>query len=777
MPNEDLSGTQRAAALAAQAPESDTAFLERSREEFQADKQRDQQDRAEALDDHKFTFSSDLTVRNENGIGSQWSDKAFKQRKSKRLPIMQWNRMHIYQQHVENQGRQNDFAIKVSQADGGEKDTAEYYQDRIRQIEYDSNFTTVSSIARSNQLSAGRGWFRISTKYRKGTFEQYACLDEVPDAFSIYTGPHKELDCSDAERMWEIYYLTKAQYKRAFGQKRLDETVAFADDQASNMAEWVDVGTSGQMIQIARKYQKEIKKRVLYQAADGVTGIPEDEIDVDAALQMGILDVDDQGRPIQREEETCEVWCYLIDGAHILKKEQFIVDEIPIVPVWGLCTVLDGIQRHFSMGNRAKEPQRLLNLAISNLAALVGAQSKAQFMMDLAQIEKQHLNDWAGLTNAVLLLYNRRDANGNDLGVPQQVVNPPQIAAVLEMYREAVEGLKAAYGIFDAQLGRTQQDQSGKAIQKLKEQGEQVNFHFVANEAIAHKRLGQILVKVIQKVDPEGSTRMVRTEAGKTHAVPIGQPFKHYRTGKESVIQPKSDVELGITVDMGPSYQSARQQVNETDMAMLSNLPPDAGILLMPEILRTQDAPNSEGRAEIFERYINSKMPGILPPKEDEGPQLPPEVVQQLEAQSQELQKLQAFAQQLHEQIQTDQVKAQADAVKQDKELAYKKWEAELKAHIEMAKIGSAEDRLLLEKELGHAQTLEQSEMEATEADRAREHESAEAEAARTATSTEAEKARMAAAEQAKASQQHELAAAELAAKREQELANQETDE
>jgi hypothetical protein len=258
MPNEDLSGTERAAALAAQAPESDQQFLERSREEFQTDKQRDLLDRAEAQDDHKFTFSSDATVRNESGLGSQWSATQYKARKKKRLPVMQWNRMHIYQQHVENQGRQNDFAIKVSQGDGGEKDTAEFYQDRIRQIEYESNFSTVSSIARSNQLSAGRGWYRVSTKYRKGTFEQYACLDEVSDAFSIYAGPHKELDCSDAERMWEIYYLTKAQYKRKFGAKRLDETVAFADDQSSNMAEWVDVGTSGQMIQIARKYQKEI---------------------------------------------------------------------------------------------------------------------------------------------------------------------------------------------------------------------------------------------------------------------------------------------------------------------------------------------------------------------------------------------------------------------------------------------------------------------------------------------------------------------------------------
>ncbi len=768
MPNEDLSGTQRAAALAAQAPESDVQFLERSREEFATDKQRDMVDRAEGQDDHKFTFSSDATVRG-NGVGSQWSDKAFKARKAKKLPTMQWNRMHIYQQHVENSGRQNDFAIKVSQADGGDKETSEYYQDRIRQIEYENNFNTVSSIARSNQLSAGRGWYRVSTKYRKGTWEQYICLEEVADAFSIYTGPYKQLDCSDAERMWEIFYITKAQYKRSYGQKRLDEALAFADDPNSNMSEWADVGTSGQMMQIARKYQKEITKRMLYQAADGVTGIPESDIpDVAMALEMGMLSVDDDGKPITREEEVCKVWCYLIDGAHILKKEEFIVDEIALIPQWGLCTVLDGVQRHFSMGNRAKEPQRLLNLAISNLAALVGAQSKAKFMMDLAQIEKQHQNDWAGLTNAVLLLYNRRDKDGLDLGVPQQVVDPPQIVAVLEMYREAIEGIKAAYGVYDAQLGKTRSDQSGKAIDSLKEQGEQVNFHFLANEGIAQKRLGQIMVKIIQKIDQAGSQRTVRTEAGKTHTVPIGQPFKHYRTGKEATIQPKSDVELGITVDMGPSYQSARKQVNETDLVLIKSLPPEAALVLLPEFLRTQDAPNSEGRAEIAERLVNKLQPGVLPPKEEDGPQLPPEAAQQMQAQAEEIQKLQAFSQSLHEKIQTDQVKQDAENARQERELAFKREELASKERVEMAKLGSKEDIVLLQSDLQQieaqaglkhdaAKTAVSMAHEAQEADTSREHQTSEAESAREAT-----------AEQADLGRQHELTAAELAAKQTQ---------
>ncbi len=131
----------------------------------------------------------------------------------------------------------------------------------------------------------------------------------------------------------------------------------------------------------------------------------------------------------------------------------------------------------------------------------------------------------------------------------------------------------------------------------------------------------------------------------------------------------------------------------------------------------------------------------------------------------QELQKTQAFAQSLHEKIQTDQVKADADARKQEKELEFKREELAAKTRVEMAKLGSAEDRLLLERDLDRIETQAGIEHDKAITAVSLDHEATQAEADREHQSGEAETARQAASEQADLGRKHELTAQELAAK------------
>jgi hypothetical protein len=723
--------------------QADSEFLQECRENYRNDRDRDQQDRQEAQDDHVFVYSSDSTVRNADGVGSQWSDVAWRQRKTFNRPIMQWNRMHIYQQYVVNQARQNDFAIRVSPSDKGTPETAEYFEGRIRQIEYDSNASTVYDIARENQCSSGRGFYRISTEFIPGTFNQRIKLDEIPDQFSVLFGPGKEYDRSDSERCWVILPpMSKAQYKRKFGKKALETATSFAGEDGMDL--WWNIGRNGDQVQVCELFVKEFKKKKLLLLADGTTTIPADGLNVgDLPDATFFLDPED-GKPMERTEDTFEVWRYTIDGAQVLDKEQFAVDEIPIVPQWGLCAVVLGVQRAYSLGNRAKDAQRLVNLCVSNLAQAIGAQVKAKVMAEIEQIDKQHLDDWAGKTDAAVLFFSRfsQTLPGNpDLGVPQLIQQEAPIQALVVALNQAIEALKAAHGIYDASLGARGNETSGKAIDKRKEQAEIVNYHFLGNEARSRKRAGQILIKLISILDQPGMQVTVRDQAGKTKTVVVEGQL--------------SDTDYGLNVDMGPTWKSQKDQVHQTDIELMRMLPPDMAMALAPEMLRTQDAPNAEERAEIAERVVNKLMPGILPPDEEEPDQIPPAVQQQMMGMQQELEKTKAFAESLHEQIQTEQVKRQTELQKQDKELAFKYRELEVKSHLELAKIGSAEDRLLLEKELGHAQA---------EADR--EHESAEAEASRAHQSGESEASRMAAAEQAEKGREHELTAAEMAAKR-----------
>lgn len=768
----------------AEMSDSDLDMMQLWREEYQADRDRDKIDRSEAQDDNAFVYSSDATVRNPDGVGSQWSDIAFKQRKEFNRPVMQWNRMHIYQQYVVNQARQNDFGIQVIQGDKGSAETAEMLQDRMRQIEYESNASTVYDISREAQCSSGRGFYRISTEFIKGTWRQRIKLDEIPDQFSVLWGPGKEYDRSDAERCTIMLPLmTKAQYRRKWGQAKLDRATTFASDY--DLTDWWDIGKSGDMVQVCERFCKEFSKHKLYLLADGVTTVSEDEIDtknIEALAEAGYFLLDDDGVPTERDEETFEVWRYIFDGAQILDKEKFAIDEIPIVPVWGLCAVVLGAQRQYSLGNRAKDCQRAVNLCVSNLMGEVGAQIRSKFLVEIEQVDPKFFDDYAGKTNASLLFYSRfsQTLDRADLGIPQIVEQEPKIAAALEALQAAIEALKAAHGIYDASLGARSNETSRVAIDARKQQAEVVNYHFLGNEARSRKRGAQIIIKLISVIEADAQQVTVRNRAGKTRVVPIGVEHKDPKTG-QMVKHVLSDVDYGVQVKMGPNFDSQMEQVHETDKDLMnSNLAPEMKLALTPEMLRTQNAPNSEERAEIAEAVVNKLLPGVLPEDEQAQQPNPQQLMQKIQELGQQLQQAQAHAQSLFEQQQTEQVKRDSDEKLKKMEDETKRWtvtqQETTKRVLGLVKVDSEEAKLVLEQELNithkktdlaaqAAGTAADQQHEASEAQAARDHASNEAEAGRAFQSEESEASRVHEAVQSDVARQHEASESEAARK------------
>lgn len=762
------SASKRLEAIGMSASE-ERKFLDDSLEQYHQDMLRDKIDRDEAMDDHKFVFSSDITVRNENGAGSQWATAVFRARRKAKRPILQTNRMLSYQQHVDNTGRQNDFKIQVSQGDKGIPETADFFRDAIRQVEYESNASTVYDITRSNQLSSGRAALEVITEYIPGTFQQRVRIKAIPDQFSVLFGPGQEYDRSDSERVWKIKYITKAQHKRKYPKSNLRDVQAFADDQ-QYLSDWVDVGTNGEMMQIAYKYQREASKVTIYQLADGVSGISEeDPTFAQVAATPGALARDDKGQPITREEDSFKVFVYTMDGGTVFGKEEFIVDDIGIVPLWGLCAVLDGIQRQYSLGNRAKDDQRMLNLCKSNIAQLTGAQTKAKFMADVNAIAKEHQADWSGQTNAALLLHTTWDEDGKLLPVPVPVLTEPPIQAVTEVMNQSIDGMKAAHGIFDAQLGAKSNETSKVAIDARAEQGEIVNFHFVGNEAWTRKRLAQILIKVIAKITPKGSKRTLRSEEGKTRMEPVGTPFDH-SSGKQ-ITHVLNAPDYGLSVDMGPSYKSQMDQVHQTDADLIKSLPPAMGMALVPEFLRTQDAPGKERRVQIAENVVNAQMPGVLPPDPEKPENDPAQMALQLQQTQQELQKTQQFAQSLHEQIATKKPELDAKAAQQAAELKFKYEELAVKERLELAKLNQAADVKVLEGNLDRIDKQVGLSHEATQAEADRGQAAQQANADRQYASTEAEAGRQHESEQSQAAMAHEAVQSDVARQHEAEQA------
>lgn len=628
------------------------AFISKWREEYTQDFKRDKLDRDEGQADNDFANSTDASK-------GQWTKEAFGARKTAGRPILQFNRMPTYLQHVANAGRQNKPAIKITAGDDGKPETAEMLESRIRFIEYDSDASTVFDTARDQQVASGRAFIRILTEEAKGG-KQVARLDRITNQFSVIWGPHRKYDASDADRCWVITYISKAQYRRDYGEESLLARTDFANFEGGE--DWVNTGPDNQMVQIAEKFQKEY---------------------------------DEKG-------ELKSVCRYVIDGREILEEGDFVTDDIPIVPQWGRETIIDGIMRHVSLINPGKDWQRLINLYGSNIAELIASAPKDRFNAPVGSIAKNHEDAYASNSPNAIRYYIQYAEDGRQYNKPEVDNHEPAIQAASEGLQQAIEGLKASMGIYDASMGQRSNETSGVAIKNRKVEGEVTNYHFPSNEERTRKRVGQILIKMISVLDKPGSKVPIRHENGKTEMVPIGTEYEDPRT-KKTIKHVLTDADYAVEVESGPSYANAVEQKEEAQGVMIQAAPE----LLFTELgvnwVRNSGRPGADEDAEALTRYINFKTPGLIPDKDQ--PQIPPQVAAQVKQLQQKLQTTSQFAQSLHEQIQTKQVEQQgkvqmqqsADATK----LEITKMQEETKRVLGLATIASQEAQTKLEQELG----------------------------------------------------------------------------
>lgn len=668
-------------------PRIDDDFLQLARERYDFGRTADAADREEAENDNRFANASDKDL-------GQWDDVAKRQRKRAKRPCLQWNRIPVYVQQVDNDGRQNKPRILVAPGDGGQQHTAEYLQARIRHIEYEANVDTAKDCARSQQITSGRGALRVSTEYIPGTFDQRILVDRIENQFSVVWDPASiAYDRSDADWCFVISLISADAHKRKYGKESLVNRLDFAE--AIKLApEWIGVGDNGEMVQVAEYYVKEYRTRTL--CLLGSTGLPawKDEI----AGQYDELKA--KGLIIQERPDQCAtVKQYIINGAEILDETEWIGSTIPIVPFWGREATVDGKRRTYSLTRNAQGPQKLLNVYVSNLAEMLGKMPKNNWKAAVGSIPAQFEKDYANPNSPGAILYFQLyDSQNRQLPPPEQLYQEPPIQAIVLGINQCIDGIKAAMGIFDASLGARSNETTGIAIERRQKEADVTNYHFADNEARSNKYLGEILVEIIPKVDRSGGQYPIRTEDGKTHLVPIGAPHKDWKTG-QTVIHDLKRGQYNITVSSGPSYDSQRREMYDRD-ATLVQAQPELIWAIGPQMFRADDTAGAEERADALERYINLKFPGLIPPKDQQGQEIPPQVQQQVVGLQQEVQKAHAFAQSLHEQLATKQPELAAQIRMKEMELAFKREELAEKSRVELAKLGSAADIVRLEQEI-----------------------------------------------------------------------------
>jgi hypothetical protein len=578
-------------------------------------------------------------------------------------PCLTINKLPQHVKQITNEQRMNRPGIKVIPADDkGDVEVADVYNGVIRHIEYISDADVAYDTACENQVSYGEGYIRLLTEYcDENTFDQDIKIGRIRNSFSVYMDPLIQ-DPTGADARWCFITedMTKAEYERMYPNAAPINTLMSLGVGDQSISQWISENT----VRIAEYFYIEYKKATLNLYPGNVTafdGTPQDK-----SLRMMF------GKPLRsRPSDRKRVkWCK-INGYEILEEREWAGSFIPVVRVVGNEFEVDGRVYVSGLVRNAKDAQRMYNYWVSQEAEMLALAPKAPFVGYGGQFEGYE-QQWktANTQSWPYLEVNPdvTDGQGNILPLPQRAQPPMASSGLLQAKAGASEDIKSATGQYNASLGMSSNERSGKAILARQREGDVGTYHYVDNLARAIRHVGRQLVDLIPKIyDTERIARIIG-EDGEPSTVKMNpmqkEPVKKIVNQEGVVIDKIYNPSVGkydVRVITGPGYATKRQEALES-MAQLLQGNPQLWQVAGDLFVKNMDWPGAQDLAKRFQKTLDPKVLA-----DEDNPALVA-ANQQMEAMAAEMQNMFNMLQNVQQSMEA-------------KEMAIKEFEAEVKAY------------------------------------------------------------------------------------------------
>jgi hypothetical protein len=524
-------------------------------------------------------------------------------------PCLTINKLPQHVHQVTNEQRMNRPGIKVIPADDkADVDMADVFNGVIRHIEYISDADVAYDTACENQVSYGEGYIRVLTEYCDDkSFDQDIKIGRIRNSFSVYMDPLIQ-DPAGADARWCFITedIPKDEYERLYPDAAPISTLMSLGVGDQSIAQWIGENT----IRIAEYFYIEYEKHTLNLYPGNQTafsGTPEDKM----LREMF-------GKPIRtREADRKKVkWCK-INGYDILEERDWAGSYIPVVRVVGNEFEVDGQMYVSGLVRNAKDAQRMYNYWVSQEAEMLALAPKAPFIGYGGQFEGYE-QQWktANTNNWPYLEVNPdvTDGQGAVLPLPQRAQPPMASSGLLQAKAGAAEDIKSATGQYNASLGMTSNERSGKAILARQREGDIGTYHYVDNLARAIRHIGRQLVDLIPKIyDTERIARIIG-EDGEPSTVKMNpgqqEPVKRIVDQEGVLIEKIYNPGVGkydVRVITGPGYATKRQEALES-MAQLLQGNPQLWQVAGDLFVKNMDWPGAQDLAKRFKKTIDPKV-------------------------------------------------------------------------------------------------------------------------------------------------------------------------
>jgi len=677
-------------------------FLQLARERFKMCSNDTLKERQEMLIDLQFR------------CGKQWDPDVERARKGLQRPCHTINRIPEFTNHVVNNMRQARPAIKIDPVgDGADQEQAEIRQGIIQYIERISQADVAYDTSFEHMSIMGLGFMRIVDDWSvPGSPDMDLFIRWVSNPLTVYCDPNCTMpDWSDMKFAFIVDDMMPADFKAKYGEEAYDTR----DAQFQSIGDTQKYWYPGGKVRVAEYFYVDYKNDTLLEFSDGsyvlLSELPQRATDAQKRAYVN-YEADESGTPLppqpdditvvgQHKRLVPQVWWSKITATKVLKRRRWLGMHIPIIPVIGNQTILDGERIISGMVRYAREIQRLYNYIYSTLTEVIALTPKNQWVAEVGQIAPfRDIYERANREPLAALPYvGVQDKTGRPLPPPQRQSPIVEISGLIEALQLTDNMLKSVFSIYDASLGQRGPQESGIAINARKIESDTSTYNWGDNFLRALRYLGRQLNDLLPKYynRPGRLIHILREDQSMTSVV-IGNALINRKT-KLPVLddagQPKildlDDGTYSVVVSTGPSQQTLRQQNREAMLELVKVFPQLVQVAPV-QIIQEFDFAHKDA---IIDQLEKAMPPGLRTQGDgDQGPN-----PHQLYAQNQQLQALiQQLTQALHQATDKNAAEMQRAQMKEIMETFRTELTNETNRFIAMLKAGSNEAKFLGDK-------------------------------------------------------------------------------
>lgn len=630
-----------------------------------------------AMDRFKAVEAAEADMRKEGKIDleflnlQQWGEEG-KDRLANGKPTLVIDQIGEPYRQLVGSLRRAHPGIQVGPVDNGaDKQTAERYQGAVRHIEVTGGAKAAREEAFKGVVGPGWGYYRLYADWDysdraadpAALFDQCIKYQPIENQFTVFRDPSCPL-----HEPWKARYclivedVPTAEFKRRWPKAIASQQDAFAAT-GMRMPDWYPETT----VRVADYLYVDVEDQ------------PELAL-LESGQVMPVSDVPKGAKILQRRTPQR----YVVKLAKITAGEVLEGNEgktagreepwpfIPVVPMYGESLTVDGKRYLRGIVRAARDPQRTYNYQNSELVYELALAPKSKVIMAEGQDEGfEEMWKLAPTKAFSALKYKPTGFNNERVPEPKvaQFTDPAKIQAIVLAINQSKTDLRSTTGWYDAtDPNRKNADQSGVAIEARKDAQAEGSINFFESFSVALRFESMLLIgahglpgAIARLYNRQGrGIRIAGLEDDtQSETLVIGQAIEG-ENGEQAFFQWGAG-RYDITVNIGASYGTRRQEAANSQVELMKVLPEQMSAAMAPIAVRNMDWP---GAAEIADRLDATLPPEIRGDKDDKGPKIPPEVQQAIKQLQDMNQMLTEQLNKATEAINTEEVKRGAEVQK-----------------------------------------------------------------------------------------------------------------